>query len=178
MPGWDEVDLDLFETPLSGRPNAVCGNVHSLPFQANCFGAIVCVGEVLGYCDPATVLREFRRVLVPGGLLIADFGNSRGVGRLFSGAYGRPADLISDDYNGSPEATWVYDHRYIKRLLGEIGFEIRAQLGTHTWSALARLFGASPQSALRLEGQLDWAPFPSSWADLTTIAAELRRTAE
>jgi ubiquinone/menaquinone biosynthesis C-methylase UbiE len=54
------------------REYSVCTSVERLPFRENSMGAIVCVGEVLAYCDPAAAIGEFARVLVRSGLLICD----------------------------------------------------------------------------------------------------------
>ncbi len=46
------------------------GDVEALPFDDGAFGTVVCT-EVLEHVpDPSLALREFRRVLAPGGVLI------------------------------------------------------------------------------------------------------------
>jgi SAM-dependent methyltransferase len=169
---WSEISVDLFSTPLRNRQHAVCASIESLPFQAATFGAVVCVGEVLAYCDPAAAIAEFARVLVPSGTLICDFGNSRSFRYWLRYSYGRAADLVTDYYNGTPERIWVYDPAYVKSLLTSSGFVIKDALGTHTWSALARRLGASVELAIRLQRRLERLRLPPAWADLTTIVAE------
>ena len=171
LPGWKEVALDLFTVPILNRRRAVCASVEQLPFQAQTFGAIVCVGEVLAYCDPALAIREFARVLAPSGILICDFGSSRSFRYWLSQSYGRTADLVVDSYNGAPEKIWIYDPEYMKALLISSGFEIAAKYGTHSWSALARWFGAPVSTALSVQKHLEWLKLPSGWADLMTISA-------
>jgi len=168
---WKEVALDLFIAPILSRKYAVCASVERLPFQAGTFGGIVCVGEVLAYCDPATAITEFARLLAPSGILICDFSNSCSFRYWFEAAYGRAADLITEKYNGTPERTWVYGPTYVKSILLSSGFTIKAQSGTHTWSALARRIGASIPVALFLQRRLEWLRLPARWADLTTIVA-------
>jgi SAM-dependent methyltransferase len=168
---WREVSLDLFTLPIRERQYGVCATIEHLPFQSNVFGGIVCVGEVLAYCDPAVTLSEFSRVIAPSGVLIVDFGSSRSFRHWFRAPYGRAADLIEDYYNGTPEPTWVYDPTYIGSLLVSFGFQVKTRLGTHTWSALARRFGMSESKAMFLQRHLDSLRLPSGWADLTTIVA-------
>lgn len=169
--GWREISVDLFAAPIRERKHSVCTSVERLPFKENSMGAIVCVGEVLAYCDPAAAIGEFARVMVPSGLLICDFASSRSPRYWFKKPFGRAADLITDEYNGAPERTWVYDPKYIQSLLRAEGFVIDEVLGTHTWSALARRAGASQLLALRFQELLGRLPLPARLADLTTIVA-------
>ena len=168
---WSETAVDLFDAPIRGHQNAVCANIEDLPFGAGMFGAVVCVGEVLGYCDPAKAISEFARILTDSGILICDFGNSRSIRYLLKKHYGRSADLISDQYNGTPEPIWVYDPSYIKSLLISAQFSIRHVSGIHTWSALARRIGISTQKATNIQRRLDWLHLPAKWADVTVIVA-------
>lgn len=169
--GWKEVSADLFLNPLRHKERAVCANIERLPFQDGCFGAVVCVGEVLAYCDPAKAIREFSRVLAPSGTLICDFGSSRSSRFWFKTNYGNSADIVIDIYNGTKERTWVYDPMYIENLLVSSKFIVKKQIGTHDWSAIAKRFGASISTALTVQKKLQWLRLPSVCADLTTIVA-------
>jgi SAM-dependent methyltransferase len=166
-----EVSVDLFPTPMKGRGNAVCASIERLPFSDGSFNCVLCVGEVLAYCDPASAIAEFSRVLITGGTLICDFGSSRSVSCWFSQTFARAADLFVDEYNGSPEKVWRYDPRYILSLLKSYGFAPKAKLGLHTWSAIARRLGATRDQALAAQEKLDWITLPASWADLMTFVA-------
>lgn len=168
---WKEVSLDLFIAPVRFRQYPICASVERLPFRSNTFGAVACVGEVLGYCDPAAAIAEFGRVIVSSGVLICDFGSSRSIRNWFDKSYGRAADLITAEYNRTPEKTWVYDPSYVDSLLAASGFKIRDRLGTHTWSALAKRLGLSSSAALSLQRHLEWLRLPSAWAEVTTIVA-------
>lgn len=184
VPPWEEVAVDLFVTPMRAHRRTVCASIEDLPFPPNQFGAVVCVGEVLGYCDPGRAIAEFGRVIEPRGVLVCDFGNSRSIRHWLTPTHRRAADLTTDIYNGSPERIWVYDGNYVRSLLAAAGFEIVRILGTHTWSALSRKIGATSGTAVRWQRRLDWMPFPTAWADIITIVAsrseagpELSRTA-
>jgi SAM-dependent methyltransferase len=168
---WDEISLDLFTTPLIAKPNAVCASIEALPFSNEIFGAVVCVGEVLAYCDPAKAIREFERVLAPRGLLICDFSNSRSLRHVFKRTYGRAAEIVTAQYNGEPERIWIYDPAYIDSILLANGFTIQKRIGTHTWSTLARRAGLSMNHSILLQKHLDWLPLPPRSADLMTIVA-------
>jgi SAM-dependent methyltransferase len=167
-----EVSVDLFTAPIRDRPFSICANVEHLPFHSSTFGAIVCVGEVLAYCDPAAAIREFARVIAPCGLLICDFASSRSTRYWLRPQYGRAADLVTEYYNGTREKTWIYDPPYVKSLLISSGFEIKTTVGTHAFSALARRIGVTVSGALYLQRRLEWLRVPRQWSDLITIVAE------
>jgi SAM-dependent methyltransferase len=169
--GWTEIAVDLFNAPIRGRQNAICANIEDLPFESEKFGAVVCVGEVLGYCDPAKAISEFSRVLTQAGILICDFGNSRSIRHFLKSHYGRSADLITDQYNGTPEPIWIYDQAYIRSLLISAKFDIKKVSGIHTWSAIARRFGISPQKSTSIQQRLDRLQLPAKLADVITISA-------
>lgn len=168
---WNEISVDLFSTPIKTKPHAICASIDALPFENRTFGAVVCVGEVLAYCDPAAAIREFARVLAPMGILICDFGSSRSLRYWRKPAYGRAADIVTEQYNGTPERTWIYDPAYLNSVLLSCGFTIQARLGTHTWSALGRRVGLSMKQAVSIQRFLDWLPLPAACADLMTIVA-------
>lgn len=174
---YQEVSVDLFPSQFVDRGNSVCASVTQLPFASSSFGLIVCVGEVLGYCDPASAIAELARVLSKSGTLICDFGSTTSFRYRFTKTFARAAEMTTDWYNGSTENIWIYSPEYIQALLSEHGFSIAAQFGTHYWSAVARRFGASPELSVVLERRLGWIRAPLSWADLRTIVA-VRETNE
>lgn len=168
---WKELSVDLFSKPITPQRYPVCSTVERLPFKTGSIGGIVCVGEVLAYCDPARAFEEFSRILVPAGFLACDFGSSRSARYWLRESYGRAADLITDVYNGSPEQTWVYSPEYIKSLLNQFGFRIEAISGTHTWSTIARRTGIPPGAAVMVQRAFENFKLPTRWADLITIVA-------
>ncbi|MGK5550700.1 class I SAM-dependent methyltransferase [Actinomadura kijaniata] len=66
------VGLDASMTMLAAHPGpAVRGDAVRLPFRDGVFGAAVAVNVLYHLDDPSAALREARRVLAPGGLLVA-----------------------------------------------------------------------------------------------------------
>ncbi len=65
------------------RPGYLCGDMRHLPFQGHTFGAVVNFFTSFGYFDDPRddlrVLREVRRILVPGGVFLADIFNAERV---------------------------------------------------------------------------------------------------
>lgn len=167
----NEYFADLFVSPIAGRRNAVCASVELLPFRDSTFECVICVGEVLSYCDPAIALAEFKRILAPAGCLVLDFGSTRSIRRWFTTMFGRAADIAVDQYNGTSEKVWRYSPAYIESLLQANGFEIRQTHGAHTWSALATRLGFSHTSAVELQKRLDWLKLPALSAEIITFVA-------
>jgi SAM-dependent methyltransferase len=170
-PGWKELAVDLFPAPISGRPNAICADIQRLPIASSVLGGIACTGEVIGYCDPVTVIKEFSRVLQPGGLLAMDFSSTKGFRHLFRPSFGRAADILDDEYNGSSEKVWAYDPSYICHLLTSGGFKVKASIGTHRMSGFLRRFGFSVRTALRWEERTRRWTIINHFADIITIVA-------
>jgi ubiquinone/menaquinone biosynthesis C-methylase UbiE len=62
-------NLELIRKRLP-QHHAVEGDIEAMPFADGAFGTVLCT-EVLEHVpDPAAAIREFRRVLQPGGILI------------------------------------------------------------------------------------------------------------
>lgn len=62
-------NVELLRTRLPGH-HIVEGDVEALPFADGSFGTILCTEVIEHIPDPAAALREFRRALRPGGVLI------------------------------------------------------------------------------------------------------------
>ena len=172
LSSWEEVAIDLFNEPLLDRKLAVCGNVANLPFCECAFDAVVCTGEVLGYCDPPRAIAEFSRVIRPCGMLLCDFGSTRSSRYWMKKAYGRASDLVTVEYNGEPERIWIYDPKYILSLLRQFGFRVIARYGIYGWATLLARLGAAPSFAVRAEWLQRIMPFPAGSADIAVIVAQ------
>jgi SAM-dependent methyltransferase len=167
---WEEIAIDFFERPLHRTSCAVCGNIAQLPFGESTFDAVICVGEVLGYCDPPQAVAEFFRVIRPQGILFCDFGSTQSARYWFTEVYRRAAEMVTVEYNGEPERIWIYDPDYINSLLRQAGFCTILLTGIYRWAALfAQLCGQ--KYALKAEQLQRLLPFPSRSADVVVIVA-------
>lgn len=171
LPGAEEFFVDLFLEPIKRRANAICANIEQLPFPNGLFQCVVCVGEVLSYCDPALAIKEFNRVLSPTGQLVCDIGSTRSSRHWFTELFAKRASIVVDEYNGSNENVWRYDPNYIATLLQACGFEIDQKHGLHTWSMIARRFGVSQKTAVTLQAHLEPLKLPIECADIVTFVA-------
>lgn len=171
-PHLNQVCLDLFRTPLHGQPAAVCGNAEKLPFRGDAFDAVVCVGEVIAYCDPIEVMKEASRTIKPGGVFVVDFGSTDSARFLLTKVRGRFADIVTVPYNGTAEKTWVYNYRYMRGILESCSFRIIKTFGTHAWSSLVYRMLGSTWAALLAEDVMGKISHPIGIADTITMVAK------
>ena len=171
LKSWDVIPVDLFPTPLGRRRFSVCCSIAALPFPNELFGAVVCMGEVLGYCDPAQAIDEFSRILEPGGMLICDYGSTRSIRHLFTSVHGRAAHMVTIDYNEEPERIWIFDPSYIASLLDFSGFVAVTEKGICGWAATFQRIGIATPTALKIETALRRVPFSARSSDVTIVAA-------
>ena len=181
--GYKVVGLDRSRTLLTAalrgthgaaRPRFVRGSYAALPFESGRFDAVLCLGTALGYLGEdadRAALREFRRVLAPGGRLVVETMHRRELGdrlgeyeeRLLpSGAVlrfdrrfdrarrvMRETQRLENGRGGGSPRTYellVYDEHELRRMLEDAGF---ALTGRH--ASLAGEGGApSPETPLVL----------------------------
>ena len=160
------------------RPRFVCGSYTMLPFEPGSFDAVLCLGTALGYLGDEgdrAVLREFRRVLAPGGRLLIETLHRGEIGVRLSEREERPLAsggvlrferrfdrtrgvmretqrLEDGPGDGSPRTyeLRVYGEHELHRMLEDAGF---ALVGRH--ASLAGEGEPSPGTPLVLVGEVD-----------------------
>lgn len=93
-------------------PRLVLGDYRSLPFDDETFDAVFNLFTSLGMLERDTdvgVLREFRRVLRPGGALVVETGHRDSLARFTRGNPFRARDRLPDDalFLREHETDWV-----------------------------------------------------------------------
>jgi SAM-dependent methyltransferase len=163
--GYRVVGLDSSGTLLTAarravhgarQPRFVYGSYASLPFEPESFDAVMCLGTALGYlgeqADQAA-LREFRRVLAPGGRLLIETLHRGELGTrlreqeerpLASGAvlrferrFDRTRGVMRETQrlgDGSPRSyeLRVYGEHELRRMLEHAGFALVGRHGSLT----------------------------------------------
>jgi SAM-dependent methyltransferase len=157
-------------------PHFVRGSYTTLPFPPGAFDAVLCLGTALGYLGDEgdrAALREFRRVLAPGGRLVIETlhrgelgarlceseerplasGGTLRFERRFDRARGvmREAQRLEDGGGRDPPRTYelrVYGAGELQRMLEDAGFAVT---GRH--SSLAGVGEPSPTTPLVLVGE-------------------------
>lgn len=114
--GYEVTGLDRSETLLAeaerrrgdaDHPRLVRGDYRELPFADASFDAVFCLFSALGYLErdeDVGVLREFRRVLRPGGALIVETMHRDGLARFSRASPHRTWDRLPDD------ALFLHEH--------------------------------------------------------------------
>lgn len=95
----------------------------ALPFPDAAFGAVACGFGIMFVTDRAAMLREARRVLVPGGTLLLSVW-----GRIEDNPHAMTnAEVVESFFPGDPEMRFrtpygMHDPALLRRLLAETGF--------------------------------------------------------
>lgn len=122
------VGVDVVPNPAA----ELLGPVEALPVADGSFDLVLCT-QVLEHCDdPAQAVRELRRVLAPGGRVLA---STHGV----------------QVYHPSPQDLWRWTHDGLRRLFEENATwaSVAVEPGAGTASTLAMLLGTYTEIALR-----------------------------
>src|SRR5712692_1532899 len=118
-----DVDLDLLASRKAEFPGVrwVVGDANPLPFRDAAFDGLF-AGELIEHLpDPAAGMREFRRVLRPGGTLVLTTPNRRRLANV--------VDRSERPYSPDHLSELSYDEA--RALLRGHGFEVLAETGLH-----------------------------------------------
>jgi SAM-dependent methyltransferase len=154
LPPENHFHTDLVEEPLAGLNLACVADAEQLPFSAGSFDLVVCVGSVINYCAAARAIKEFGRVLRPGGRLMLEFETSDSFEFLFTSDFSRDVTLVNTFYNGEIERIYVYGRRYVQAMLLANDFQKCVMTPFHLISPLAYRLIRDEQLASTL-GKLD-----------------------
>jgi SAM-dependent methyltransferase len=138
-----------------------------MPFRTEAFSAIICVGSVLNYCDPARCLQEISRVLRPGGFAIIEYERSASADFILQDGYGTGAARFETFFSQEKTELWCYSDRFIDNLLVNNGLIECKSLKFHCLSPWILLLTGSPAIAagwIRLDKIFSLIPFVCRFA--------------
>ncbi len=156
------------------RITFVAGDAFRLPFPPASFDVVVCVRVLHHFADPRPAIREFARVLRPGGVLVLESANKRNMKAVLAWLLGRaptsplargsePSRAISllparlrrkppprwnpgaTDGPWSAATSFVHAPRDVRAWLGQAGLDVVATRSV----GLLRLPGLTPRIPLR-----------------------------
>ena len=146
------VCVDVVPRSLAMCCRRVVAAADLLPVEESSFDGVVCVGSVINYSNAVLVLREIRRILRPGGVLVLEFERSESALYWGLAAYQKNYWPVTTQYKGSSHVIWVYSERYIREALARYGLEVQESRRFHSLSAAAlRVTGS-----LRLAALVAW----------------------
>lgn len=144
------LDLDAEGTRLSRRLyphlDVIRGNALQLPFPAGTFGASFSLGLLEHFDDPVLLLREVRRTLAPGGIMVCSVPN------IAPGSVSRLHWRLFASHHFATHRTYTLDD--LVRLTQTAGFDVLHQEYNGLYIPRAqRLMGRLPGRGLlrRLE---------------------------
>ncbi|MFC6974517.1 class I SAM-dependent methyltransferase [Halomicroarcula sp. GCM10025709] len=114
-----DIKEDLHERTDSTK--SVRGDAERLPFTNRSFDTVVFAEVVEHLVDPVPVLRELRRILVPGGRLVLTTPNPMGLYRYLRW-YLFDASLDADRFLGADDHVQFIDPFSLQSLLRALGY--------------------------------------------------------
>lgn len=143
------VHLDIIEKYICQHKKYLVGSIEKISSPAQTYDGIVCVGSVLNYADAQRSIKEFARVLKPGGFLILEFERTESAEFLFTTQYGKDVFLKSYLYGNQTHLLWMYSEKHIRRLIDFYGFRLKQIKRVHSLSSLLYRFGLSEEKVAR-----------------------------
>jgi SAM-dependent methyltransferase len=141
--------LDLFESRIANCQSRLVGDISGIPADPGSFDVLICVGSVVNYADPLLAIREFSRVLRPGGLLILEYERSASFEYIKKNGFSNGCCRVETFYGRVPTNIWVYGDGFIDGLMAASGFERVAETRFHALSSVVLAATKSPTFAAR-----------------------------
>ena len=170
------VHLDIVEKYICQHEKYLVGSIEKIGSPAQAYDGIVCVGSVLNYADAQRSIKEFARVLKPGGFLILEFERTESAEFLFTTQHGKDVFLKSYFYGNQTHLLWMYSEKHIRRLIDFYGFRLKRIKRVHSLSSLLYRFGLSEEKAAtysKFDRLLQPVSFPISHNVLFLCAKEV-----
>jgi SAM-dependent methyltransferase len=104
-----------------GKARYLAGEAYALPFGPGAFDLVLCIGVLQALAEPAPAIGEMARVLRPGGVLVVEALNGRGLAGLAKEAARRARRL--------PRRVKSYAPGDVRRWLAAHGLRVEAARG-------------------------------------------------
>lgn len=128
--------VDIAENLIKSLPNHYVASIEKLPFLNSLFDATICVGSVINYCSALESINELSRTLKKGGYLILEFERSNTAELWCDKEYGKKITMQKYEYLNHTHTLWLYEEKYMRKLLEKKGLKVIKYKRFHNFSAL------------------------------------------
>ena len=128
--------VDIAENLIKSFPYYYVSSIENLPFDNSIFDATICVGSVINYCSSLESVSELSRTLKKGGYLIIEFERSNTAELWFNKEYSKNVTMQKYEYLNHTHTLWLYEEKYMRKLLENKGLRIIKYKRFHNFSAL------------------------------------------
>lgn len=128
--------VDIAENLIKSFPYHYVASIENLPFSNSMFDATICVGSVINYCSALESITELSRTLKRGGYLIIEFERSNTAELWFDKEYSKKITMQRYEYLNHTHTLWLYEEKYIQKLLEKSGLRVIKYKRFHNLSSL------------------------------------------
>lgn len=143
---YSKTELQQAKDKYGDRISTQPGSVYEMPFDDETFDGLMMVRVSHHLEDLEAALREFYRILTPGGTLVIEIANKKTLPKIFR-HWLRKSEINPFDLNPSMQQDTKminYHPKYAERLFDKIGFKTEEILSVSNYrsTTLKKLFGA------------------------------------
>lgn len=128
--------VDIVEKNICKYDDYEVANIESMPFENSTFDSIICVGDVINYCDAEKAIKELARVIKKQGKMIIEFENSNAYEYMQEKYYGCSKVITNLEYMQEITNQYLYSCQYLSDSLRKNGFNIKKEISIHIISGL------------------------------------------
>lgn len=128
--------VDIVKKNICRYEDYVVANIEDMPFEDSTFDSVICVGDVINYCDAEKAIKELCRVVKKWGKLIIEFENSNSYEYILKGFYGCDKTIVNLEYMKEVTNQYLYSQQYLSGMLRKNGFDVKEELSIHIISSL------------------------------------------
>jgi SAM-dependent methyltransferase len=168
----DVVSADRYHDQVIGKKRAIVCDLEMLPFKAESFDLVFCIGSVLNYVSALEAIQELSRVITLGGRLFLHFETSASFEHVARSSWNMPVFLNKTVNSSRVDHIWIYSPAFIYNALNAARFRVLQRSRFHILSALLTRAGIS-QNWSALAAHLDVLfPWLGMFADDIIVLAE------
>lgn len=154
------IHLDIIESYVKDFKDYIVASIDQTTLDSESVDIVICVGSVINYADYQKSIKEFSRILKPGGILILEFERSNSGEFLFKKNHNSIIFPQTYYYNGQKHTLWMYNEKNIIKTLKIYRFKTTKKYRFHTMSTLLYRFGMQEKKAAKyLKADKLLAPF-------------------